>query len=742
MSIEKDTKFNTDLSVASVTSPGGDEAFRLLFENNLDAVVIADDEGNFVDVNAPACALFGYAREQMLGMRVGDLVTPEEPGAAERYERYLLTGRESGEFTFLRPDNEIRTATYSACRMACGRHLSILRDITEQRQGESALDTLDALMDNIPTGITIADAPDGAIRHVSKHGEQLSGRDRLEFEGIPVEEYAAKWGTLRIDGTPATPEELPLTRAVKRGEEVFDEEWVIVRPGGEKITVLCNARPIRNRNGEVTGGVAAWQDITVRKETEKALLQANMRLTDVLENIADAFISIDHDWRCTYVNAAAEHILGRQREELLGQDIRQASTDPSTRRMLDQYAAAIAAHTPVDMQDYYAPLDIWLEIRAFPTAEGLSIFFRDITARRRMEEERAGLFVEITSHRKRLDDLVSSIPGVVWEAWGQPDTASQRINYVSEYVEKMLGYTVEEWLSTPNFWLTIVHPDDREKAARTSMEAWASASEHTNQFRWIAKDGSVIHVESYSVVLQDADGQPLGMRGVTLDISERHHAEAQVLVLNSRMHRAVYESTHRIKNHLQILTATVDMALLNRDELIPADEFRRLGIQIQTLSVLQDILTLEWKADATGSVETVSSKAMLERVMEVLQQNTAGGRIVFEIADTPLSVKAATSLALICNEAASNAIKHGKKGVEVLFDVIDETGVLEVCDDGPGFAEGFDPHTAANTGLELVTALAQYDLKGTVEYKNRLQGGGRFILNFPIAIAPDYETDV
>jgi PAS domain-containing protein len=72
-----------------------------------------------------------------------------------------------------------------------------------------------------------------------------------------------------------------------------------------------------------------------------------------------------------------------------------------------------------------------------------------------------------------LSGLLDDVPAVVWEARGRPDAQQQRIDFVSPYVETMLGYTVEEWLSTPNFWLSIVHPDDREQAAAVAAEAFA-----------------------------------------------------------------------------------------------------------------------------------------------------------------------------------------------------------------------------------------------------------------------------
>src|SRR3989442_2898751 len=135
---------------------------------------------------------------------------------------------------------------------------------------------------------------------------------------------------------------------------------------------------------------------------------------------------------------------------------------------------------------------------------------------------------EIESQRQRLNDIVTSVPGVVWETWGQPDAATQRISFVSDYVETMLGYDVDEWLSTPNFWLAIVHPDDREEAANTASASFAGGKPSAQEFRWVAKDRRVVWVESNYVVVADDEGRPAGLRGVTLDITERKKLEEQL----------------------------------------------------------------------------------------------------------------------------------------------------------------------------------------------------------------------
>ena len=120
---------------------------------------------------------------------------------------------------------------------------------------------------------------------------------------------------------------------------------------------------------------------------------------------------------------------------------------------------------------------------------------------------------------------------MVWEAWGEPDSAKQRIDYVSDYVEEMLGYTPKEWTTTPNFWLEVVAPEDRETAGRVAAHTFAAGKVGENEFRWITKDGRPIWVLARSTVIKDEAGRPVGMRGVTFDITDRKQAERQLALL-------------------------------------------------------------------------------------------------------------------------------------------------------------------------------------------------------------------
>ena len=161
--------------------------------------------------------------------------------------------------------------------------------------------------------------------------------------------------------------------------------------------------------------------------------------------------------------------------------------------------------------------------------------------RQRAEADKYKLGSELELHRRRIEDIVAHIPGVVWEAWGKPDAANQRIDFVSSHVEKMLGYSQEEWLSTPNFWLSIVHPDDRDRAAREAATIFASGKGGSSRFRWVHKDGREVWVEAQSVVVCDETG-PVGMRGVTMDISAAVQAEIERADLLQRESQARQEA--------------------------------------------------------------------------------------------------------------------------------------------------------------------------------------------------------
>lgn len=134
---------------------------------------------------------------------------------------------------------------------------------------------------------------------------------------------------------------------------------------------------------------------------------------------------------------------------------------------------------------------------------------------------------QLEREKKRIEDIIDTIPGVVWEATGEPDSPEQTMSYVSKYAEDLLGYKVEEWLNNPNFWLHIVHDEDKQRAAEVASDYFHNKKKGKNVFRWLKKNGDHIWVEATSIVVMDENNKPIGMRGVVLDISQKVQKDEQ-----------------------------------------------------------------------------------------------------------------------------------------------------------------------------------------------------------------------
>lgn len=129
---------------------------------------------------------------------------------------------------------------------------------------------------------------------------------------------------------------------------------------------------------------------------------ARHRIANILESITDAFFTVDKDWRFTYINQQAEKFLQRTREELLGKILWDEFPDAVSLGFFDQYHQAISEQVSVEFEEFLPSLSKWFNVHAYPTKDGLSVYFQDITERKQVQEElqrqtmRSQLFSEVT----------------------------------------------------------------------------------------------------------------------------------------------------------------------------------------------------------------------------------------------------------------------------------------------------------------------------------------------------------
>jgi PAS domain S-box-containing protein len=184
----------TERKLAEERLHESEQQFRALFENTLDAILIATDTSEYVGANDAACELFGVSLDELLGAKVEDFVRPEEVHQTRlAWEAFLEQGKQEGEFSLYRPDGEMRSLEFKAkAGFLPGRHLSILRDVTERKRAENLVReseaTLNIILNNLAEGVLVADTQ-GRVVFVNSAARSMLGVPEEE----PLDELPDPW---------------------------------------------------------------------------------------------------------------------------------------------------------------------------------------------------------------------------------------------------------------------------------------------------------------------------------------------------------------------------------------------------------------------------------------------------------------------------------------------------------------------------------------------------------------------
>ncbi len=325
----------------------------------------------------------------------------------------------------------------------------------------------------------------------------------------------------------------------------FEVEQRIVRRNGEVRWIQAQADILGDgddRTG-VSRFVCTLLDITERKQAE----EAQVRLAAIVESSDDAILSKTLDGIVTTWNRGAEQMYGYSAQEAIGRHMRMLlplDRGGEEEEILEKLRRGEPLQNLETRRQRKDGQIIDVSISSSPLLNstgsiiGASSIARDITAQKASQAEQVQLNLELEHQRRRLDEILAHVPGIVWENDINPQTFQQSVNYVSNYVEQMLGYTQDEWLHSPSLWLSAVHPEDRERVLAQSQAIIWEGNESVLQYRFITREGHVIWTETHCAVVRDEHDTVVGLRGVTMDITERMRAQEE----QSRL-AALLEST-------------------------------------------------------------------------------------------------------------------------------------------------------------------------------------------------------
>jgi PAS domain S-box-containing protein len=428
--------------------------------------------------------------------------------------------------------------------------------------------------------------------------------------------------------------------------------------------------------------------------TEQLALQQAVH--DAYDRVADGIVTFDKERRYVHVNPRAAELLGfAEASHLIGRRIWEAFPDRVGSTFHACFERAMAGETVVLDDDYYAPTHRWFESRLYPSDQGLTVFFTDMTAR-----HNAAADVLARKHDFRL--LVEQIPAVVYRA---EDVPPFKTLWVSPQIEQ-LGYTVEQWTDVPEIWAACLHPDDRETAQTALYEGLAAHGQAEIEYRLQRADGRYVHVQDIARRVDPGDGRPVFIQGVMLDITQRHQAERALAAsrqslsdLARRLLSAEKDTTQRLARDLHDgLGQTLAIARLNHDALqaLLADEGTQreaagrvaTGLSTAVQQVRQLLLDLR-----PPLLNEQGLAAALDNEVRALGRGAQQPVITLQVSAAATRCKWPSEVEygafMAAREALSNAVRHAQaRRVDVRLSGGPRWLTLRIVDDGIGIPAG------------------------------------------------------
>lgn len=518
IAVDQDEQHRTEMRLAAAES-----RLRTILEH-LPAVVytyelLADGQRRMLYVSSRAEEMLGYSTEELMRTDRRHLLV--DPRDLARVQAEDARGERSGEpysveCRFVRSDGQsIWVSDTEAQPIVEGdRRLvhGVILDIEARRSAEAALREerrrLHLLFSHAAVGVAL----------VGRGGRLLVVNDAFErLTGVPASQMRRlaprRW--IHPDDRPRL---ASLMTTVGTGLAASGGVEVRTHPdlGAERwVRLTASGVPGDHEQGGLEQWVVIIEDVTEQHRMQIRLDQERQRLDELLNSIGDAFVALDEDLRLTYVNDAAQHILSRFNQNLLGQSLEEAfpgliDRETEWHRLLQRAAVErIAGQTELEISP-----GVWFSLRFYPATDaGVSVFFNDVTEQHHAAQE-------LMDSEERYRHLIEV----------SPETIAVHVEGMIAYVNpaglKMMRIdSLDDVIGTPAIeW---VDPRDRTRVIERITQLHEDGADgQIREERFLRRDGSIVTVEVTASTLT-WEGKP-AIQIVARDTSERRRLEAQV----------------------------------------------------------------------------------------------------------------------------------------------------------------------------------------------------------------------
>jgi diguanylate cyclase (GGDEF)-like protein/PAS domain S-box-containing protein len=375
--------------------------------------------------------------------------------------------------------------------------------------------------------------------------------------------------------------------AIASGSEAWQAEYRFLRADGSYAEVLDRGFTLRNGQGQALRAVGAMVDLTEKKRVEAQARALTDRLSSVLESTMDSVAVVDRDWRIAYMNSRAQEQISGGHDRR-GESIWSVFPDLENSDLGEACRSTMETGVATRTEQFISPNNSWIEANAYRSAEGLTVFFRDITAKRRAERA-------LRESEQRLRLALRAGRVVAWEVDVETGWVTR-----SDNARDVLGIASGP---TDDF-RSRIHPDDLIKAR--TIQADTDDDHDMQEFRFQRPDGSTIWLASRAQEIREA-GRPLRIVGAAVDVTERKASEERLWL--SANHDALTGLPNR-----SLLQARLEQAL---------EDSRRHGGNVSLL-----LVDLDNFKDINDTIGHDAGDALLRHAAECLRTVTPDHQMV------------------------------------------------------------------------------------------------------------------
>lgn len=738
-----------------------EKRFRALVENGADVVMIFDATGKPMYASPSIKRVLGYNEDEALAINLFKVVHPEDQAAILEVLNKSLNNPGiplQGHTSRIRhKDGSWRWIEATVTNMLHDPDINGIvdnfRDVTERVEALRKLQQVELLHENAARMARIGSWELDLVN---------TGVDALYWSPMTREimEVDDDYNPTLTGGFEFYDDEnqkkfrQATTELIKTGKE-FDLELLVTTGKGNSRWIRCIGKSDRldQKCLRIYGGL---QDIHEYKLSKLELQRALEERNTVLESIGDAFFAVDRNWTVLYWNKEAEKVLGKKREDIIGKNLWQEYPNAVNLKFFSEYHRAMEEGISVQFDEYNPEIDQWFEVSAYPSEQGLSIYFKDVSIRKIAERE-------IQQSNERFEKIAEATNDAIWDF----DAAKNELFWGQGFTTQF-GYDLQSIKPSFNLLISLIHPEDRQKTLDKINRAMNDPKTINwfEEYRFLTAHGNYALVIDRAVFIRDEHGHVKRVVGAMTDITYRKEYEDSLQLLNQQLAKQAkdlelsnreleqfaYIASHDLQEPLRMVTSFLTQLDRKYSNVLDEKAHQYIHFAVdgakRMRQIILDLLEFSRVGRHTDTPEWIDLNELVNEITAMQRETIESKGANIHIDNLPALYIHRLPITQVFQNLIGNGLKYAKADVAPQINIKAEKQethwLFSVQDNGIGIGKEYydkifiifqrlhtrDQYSGTGIGLSIVKKIIE-NLGGRIWVESRIDQGSTFFFTLP-----------